>query len=134
MPLLIGDKAWQAGVIEGPSMIQEGSLFYLFYSGNAWDTAHYAVGYAVCSSPQGPCAEPLDHSLYASNGPTVGPGGARRFFTTFQGQLLMSYAAWWKGRVATDGGVRSMRLDPVTFVDGVPRITGPDSGPVNIPA
>ena len=54
VPLLVDDQAWQAGVIEGPSMIEKGSLFYLFYSGNAWDTASYAVGYAVCSSTSGP--------------------------------------------------------------------------------
>ncbi len=133
VPLLVDDQAWQAGIIEGPSMIQEGSLFYLFFSGNAWDTANYAVGYAVCSSPQGPCAEPLDHSLYASKGLTAGPGGARRF-TPFHGQLLMSYAAWSRGRVAVDGGARSMRLDPVSFVNGVPRIEGPSAGPVSFPS
>ncbi len=132
-PLLINDQSWQAGVIEGPSMIEEGSLFYLFYSGNPWDTANYSVGYAVCSTPQGPCAEPIDRSLYGSKGQTAGPGGARRF-TTFDGQLLMSYAAWSRGRVAEDGGARSMRLDPVSFANGVPQIRGPDVGPVNVPS
>lgn len=130
--LLIDDQAWEAGIVEGPSMVRNGSLYYLFFSGNDWSSAKYAVGYAVCSSPQGPCAEPVDHSLYSSDRETTGPGG-EAFFTTFEGHLLMVYAAWSSNSPAQHGGGRSMHLDPITFVDGVPRIQGPTAGRVNIP-
>src|SRR4249919_2840314 len=41
-PILQADQAWEAGVVEAPSMVGYDGLYYLFYSGNNWSTASYA--------------------------------------------------------------------------------------------
>src|SRR5690606_36743644 len=41
-------------VIEGPTVIKQGELYYLIYSANDFRSTNYAVGYAVSDSPTGP--------------------------------------------------------------------------------
>ncbi len=53
--MLVASAPWEGGVVEGPAMVMAGARYYLFYGANHWDTAGAAIGYAVCSSPLGPC-------------------------------------------------------------------------------
>ncbi len=81
---LIGaNQNWEGGLVEGPSMIQNGSDFWLFYSANLWGTDDYGIGVARCASVTGPCTKPLDHAwLSSSAGGTQsdpGPGGEEFF-------------------------------------------------------
>ena len=55
--LLTPSQAWQGGVVEGPSMISSGGQDVLFYSANDWKTTNYAIGFADCTGPLGPCTE-----------------------------------------------------------------------------
>ena len=41
-------------MVEGPSMVLAGDRHLLLYSGGNWNSAGYAVGYAVCDGPAGP--------------------------------------------------------------------------------
>lgn len=41
-------------VTEGPTVVNHGGKYYLFYSANDFRNRDYAVGYAVADSPQGP--------------------------------------------------------------------------------
>lgn len=41
-------------VAEGPTVLKQGDLYYLFYSANDFRNIDYAVGYATSSSPVGP--------------------------------------------------------------------------------
>ena len=41
-------------VIEGPSLLKRGGIYYLFYSANDFRNPDYAVGYATSSHPTGP--------------------------------------------------------------------------------
>ena len=75
-PLLQPTQIWEHGVVEAPSMLRDGSSVMLFYSGSNWDTSGYAIGYAVCASPSGPCRKPESSPILASSGSLVGPGGA----------------------------------------------------------
>ena len=43
------------GINEGPWVFKRGSELYLTYSGAGADTYHYNLGYALCSTPVGPC-------------------------------------------------------------------------------
>lgn len=96
--LLRADRAWEHGVIEGPSMVRHGSRWYLFYSAASWNTAGYAVGYGVCSSPLGPCDKvTVDGPLLGSGGAIAGPGGAEVF--TAEGATFVAYHAWSQGQV-----------------------------------
>ena len=55
--LLTPSQAWQGGVVEGPDMFVSGSSYDLFYAGNNWQTADYAIGMATCTGPLGPCTD-----------------------------------------------------------------------------
>ena len=44
---LIGaSQSWEGNLVEGPSMIQNGNTFWLFYSANLWGTDNYGIGVA----------------------------------------------------------------------------------------
>jgi len=117
--LVHADQPWENKVVEGPSMIPAGGKYYLFYSGNEWRTRDYAVGYAVCDSPTGPCAKPLQSPVFGSVGPIIGPGG-QEFFTDTSGQLWMAYHAYTDPNVGYPNS-RRLHLTPVAFdPSGVP--------------
>jgi hypothetical protein len=96
--MLGADQGWEAGVVEAPSMVVSGGSYFLFFSGNNWDSADYAVGVARCAGPLGPCAAPSAPPLLASQATFRGPGG-ECVFTDAQGHLEMAFAAWLPGAV-----------------------------------
>ena len=56
-----GDLDWEHtqkngswNVSEGPTVVKQDSLYYLFYSANDYRNPDYAVGYATSTSPLGP--------------------------------------------------------------------------------
>jgi hypothetical protein len=60
----------------------------------------------------------------ASHGQAVGPSGPTLFNDT-SGGLRIGYHAWSSGKVGyASGGVRSLWIDLLTFVDGKPVISG----------
>ena len=56
-PASVADQPWEAGIVEAPSMVEHDGRYYLFYSGNDWATANYAIGYAVCDVTARPVHE-----------------------------------------------------------------------------
>lgn len=96
--LLRADREWEGRTIEGPSMIQAGDTFVLFYSGNRWDTADYREGWALCAGPTGPCTKPADNTLLDNHKPVVGPGGGEAFRDS-SGNLWFAYHAWTEPNV-----------------------------------
>src|ERR1700712_457623 len=122
--LLVRDQAWEGSTIEGPFMVgvppvstttSRYTKYDLFYSGNSWETAKYAVGYAECTGPLTGCTEvtksgPWYSANVAGTGPN-GPGG-QGFFTDSAGQLQMAYHAW-AGEVGYGGAPPRGRRAPV---------------------
>ncbi len=96
-PLLTPNLGWEAGVVEAPDMVVVGGRYVLFFSGNDWDSAHYAVGAAQCSGPLGPCA-PWSGPVLGNEGDVVGPGGESVFFDA-SGAPYMAFHAWSPGAV-----------------------------------
>jgi beta-xylosidase len=96
--LLRTAQKWEGNVIEAPSMVKYGGRYYLFYSGNRYTTADYAIGYAVCSGPLGPCTRPRSKPLLASGGSIAGPGAQSPVVDT-AGRLRLAYSAWTTGQV-----------------------------------
>ena len=96
--LLQTAQKWEGNVIEAPSPVRYGGRFYLFYSGNKYTTADYAIGYAVCRGPLGPCTRPRSKPLLASGGKIAGPG-AQSPVVDAQGRLRLAYSAWTTGHV-----------------------------------
>lgn len=121
--LLANTQAWEAGVVEAPAMVEHEGQVFLFYSGNSWDSSSYAIGYATCDTPLGPCRKPVDHPWLASGPEAAGPGG-QEFFRD-GGELHMIFHAWLHGTVGYGrGSFRSLYTVTVTFRDGAPVVAG----------
>lgn len=96
--LLRTQSAWEGNVIEAPSPIVLGGRIYLFYSGNKYTESSYAIGYATCDTPLGPCRRRGVGPLLAS-GPDVEGPGAQSAIVDGAGRLRLAYSAWAAGRV-----------------------------------
>ena len=109
VPLLRPDQPWEGGVVEAPTMFRSGGRYYLLYSGNDWNTAAYAVGYAVCRAVTGPCTKPRARPVLAVHADEAGPGSAT-VFTDAVGHLRIAFHAWTIPHVGYPGGQRSLHL------------------------
>ena len=120
--LMTRGRSWEGSVVENPSMVRYRGSYWLFYSGNAWGTSRYAVGYARCEGPLGPCRKPtLNRPLLKSFSGVSGPGGADAFQDA-SGKLRFVYAAWDAGRVG-GSNARRMHVAAVAVENGTLRIT-----------
>jgi len=96
--LLVPTQAWEAGVVEAPDLVTSAGHYFLFYSGNNWKTANYAVGVATCAGPLGPCTKPLSQPILAGGGAMEGPGG-ESVFDDASGTSWIAFDAWLPGAV-----------------------------------
>jgi hypothetical protein len=96
--LLGPDQAWQGGTVEAPDMVTTGGRYFLFYSGNNWSSANYAVGVATCASPVGPCTDLSSQPLLSSGPGADGPGGESVFADT-SGSYWIAFHAYIPGSV-----------------------------------
>jgi beta-xylosidase len=131
--LIVRDQPWERPLIENPAMVKHNDKYFLFYSGNWWESHEYAVGYAVCETVMGPCEKPLNEPWFKFKPPVMGPGG-ESFFTDAKGNLWMAYHAWTGANVGySGGGKRSLHIDLVTFEGDKPVTNGPTSTPQLLP-
>ena len=86
-------RPWQGTVIENPALVEFEGRWLLLYSANDWDSDRYAMGYAVCSSPAGPCSEPGVGPLAASDARRLGPGAPAPIVGP-TGHLHVGYQGW----------------------------------------
>lgn len=96
--LIVADKAWERGIVEGPSMLLVDGTYHLLYSAASWRTRNYAVGHAVCSGPAGPCTKPRSSPVLSASGSQAGPGGQTPLLAP-DGTLLLAYHAYVEPRV-----------------------------------
>ena len=116
--LVRADQPWEGGLVEGPSMVAHDGRNYLFYSANDWASEHYAIGYAVCDTPLGPCQK-APGPWIGSSEQAKGPGG-EEVFSDGAGRLWLALHAWIRGHVGYPGGARNLFVLPLTFVNGAP--------------
>lgn len=119
--LLRNDRPWEGPIVEAPAMVREGGRYVLLYSGNRWESSRYAVGWASCSGPRGPCRKAAD-PLLASSTDAAGPGGQEVFRDT-AGGLRLAYHAWSAPRIGYPHGIRTLRLQRLVVSNGVPSLT-----------
>lgn len=122
--LLSGTENWerptwapnQPPLVEGPSMVLQGGTYYLFYSGSSYSNASYAIGYATCSSPLGPCVKrSVGAPWYGSNDGVWGPGG-QDFVRDAAGTLRMLHHGYSPDCASADAGCpRKLYVQTVTF-------------------
>ncbi len=105
------DLAWEAPLIEAPSVLKRGGYYYLFYSGGDYDTPHYAVGVARSTSPRGGFEKRGGPILYGSDR-WKGPG--HNSIATLQGQDYIVYHAWEGDRFRD---VRPAMVDRIEWRD-----------------
>ncbi|HEX8794600.1 MAG TPA: glycoside hydrolase family 43 protein [Polyangiaceae bacterium] len=90
--LITNDEAWEGAVTEGPWMVQQGGSYYLFYSGNAYNTSAYAIGVASAPSPLGPFTK-AGAPILVTGGAWAGPGHCS-VIDTPAGDTYVVYHAW----------------------------------------
>ncbi len=122
--LLRNDADWEAHVIEAPQMVRHDDRLYLFYSANAFDKDVYALGYATCDAPLGPCRKAAENPILRSSPQAEGPGHGF-LVTTPAGETWMLYHAWPGGAVGSVTPGRQLWLDRVDWEEGRPVVRGP---------
>jgi beta-xylosidase len=126
--LLRNDEPWEGGVVEAPTMLPYDGRYYAFFSGNGYAGEKYAVGYAVCETPMGPCEDAEENPILASDLTTtplvVGPGH-QTLIVDDTGQWWIVYHVWQ----VTPGGAltanRQVWLDKLVWDGDKPVIAGP---------
>jgi hypothetical protein len=111
--MLDADLGWEGGVVEAPDLVVNGGHYLLFYSGNNWDSANYAVGVASCSGPLGPCTEPWTQPILSSDAHELGTGG-ETVFTDSSGSPWIAFHAWLPNEVGYPHS-RELYLRKLTF-------------------
>jgi beta-xylosidase len=131
--LLKNDALWEDHVIEAPQMVRHDDRLYLVYSANAFDQDVYAVGYAECDGPLGPCRKAAENPILKSSPAAAGPGHSF-LVTTPGGQTWLLYHAWPPEAIGSVSPGRRLWLDRVDWVGGKPVVRGPTADPQEKPA
>jgi beta-xylosidase len=130
------DRRWEGPVVEAPTMWRQDDDYVLFYSGNGYAGLEYAVGYAMCESPAGPCEEAEENPILKTSlerPPVIGPGH-QTVVTDDEGQTWLVYHAWEISTSGTKTDRRFMWIDRLEWEDGRPVVRGPTTEPQPVPA
>jgi len=111
---LTNDRAWEGKVVEAPEMRRHHGQLYLFFAGGDYSGAQYAIGYARCASPKGPCDQAAENPILASQPGLIGPGHENVF--DWRGRSWIAFAAWRDGHPR----YRAMYIAPLDWVAGRP--------------
>jgi beta-xylosidase len=127
--LVQNDVPWEGKVVEAPTMWKHDNNYYLFFSGNNYAGFEYAVGYATCNSPTGPCQQAAENPILASRMQQkpliVGPG--HQTLVQVGDQTWIVYHVW---EVLSSGMTSSNRyvyIDRLDWKDGKPVVEGPST-------
>jgi hypothetical protein len=135
-------SSWEGSVIEGPNMYMTSTTvgstptnsYYLFFSGNNVNSTAYAIGWASCSGPAGPCRDQTTLSgPILDTGPGLsGPGGPS-VFPLPSGQAVLAVAGWQGQTIGYDNcGIRPLYEADLTFATSgsppAPILTDPNPG------
>lgn len=129
------DTRWEGAVVEAPTMWKQDDDYVLFYSGNGYAGLDYAVGYATCESPTGPCEEAPENPILSTSlerPPVIGPGH-QTVVTDDEGQTWMVYHAWEISSAGTRTDRRFMWIDRLEWENGTPVVQGPTTDPQPAP-
>jgi len=126
------DAPWEGPLVEAPTLWKQAGSYLLFFSANAYYNASYAVGYARCRSPLGPCRDAAENPILKTRCRAVGPGHAS-LVRDADGRTWIVYHAWPPDAVGSEFPGRVVWLDRVTFESGKPHVHGPTCGPQEAP-
>jgi beta-xylosidase len=134
--LLRNDERWEGHVIEAPSMVNHDGGYFLFFSANNYGGIEYAVGYARCESPLGPCEDAPENPILASDltdksALVIGPG--HQDIVEIGDETWIFYHVWQALPGGRRGNQRFMWLDRLDWEDGKPIVEGPTTDPQPAP-
>ncbi|MDQ3778161.1 MAG: glycoside hydrolase family 43 protein [Actinomycetota bacterium] len=118
------DAHWEGKLVEAPTMWREGDRLYLFFSANKYYDETYAVGYAMCAAPLGPCRDAADNPILETACDAVGPGH-QTIVRDDDGETWLVYHAWPPDAVGSDFPGRVLWIDRLTWRGGRPDVRGP---------
>ncbi len=121
---ITNDRRWEDNLVEGPFIVRRDGRYYLFYSGNAYFDARYALGVARAERLFGPWEKRGD-PLLVSNAAWAGPGHGSVVVGP-GGDDALVYHAWVGGRAGAAPG-RLVLVDALRWLDGWPFIPGAPS-------
>ena len=119
--LVKNDEGWEGAVVEAPTLWKEEGRYYLFFSANQFDSDFYAVGYATCDGPAGPCRDAPENPILKTACRASGPGH-QTLLRDDDGETWIVYHAWPPGGMLEK---RVMWVDRVEWKDGKPDVVGP---------
>jgi GH43 family beta-xylosidase len=117
-------KAWHC--VEGPFVLFRDDKYYCLYSGGAWHSENYGLGFAVATDPLGPWTDEM-----ATRGPTVLKGAPPRVIGPGHNSVVLGpdgrtlycvYHAWDAAQTA-----RRMCIDPLVWTPDGPKCDGPST-------
>ena len=132
--LIRNEALWEGSVVEAPTMVQHEGKYYLFYSANNYAGVEYAVGYATCDLPTGPCTKAPENPILKSRMTpplVVGPG--HQAIVQVKDQTWIVYHAWNILSSGVRGDARYLWIDRVNWTDGKPVVQGPTVDPQPMP-
>lgn len=125
-------RPWEQKLVESPTMVRAPTGYQLFYSGGyfGWNDdqrlSPYAMGYATCAGPLGPCvpspSNPILNSFNDRQAGCISGPGHQSIFTVGK-RTFLAFHAWatTKGcRKAADK--RFLYVAPLSWKDGKPVI------------
>jgi hypothetical protein len=114
---------WET-TVEDPSILPVDGSYYLLFAAGIYTSPRYSEGYAVCSSPVGPCTQTDPDPIVSSYGNVDGPGGGS-WFQDQSGQDWLDFASWTAPCTSYScGGSRDLYVAPVTFGAAAPASSG----------
>jgi beta-xylosidase len=126
------DAPWEGRLVEAPTLWRHDGRYYLFFSANAYYDGSYAVGYARCDGPAGPCSDAAENPILKTRCDAVGPGH-QALVEDADGTTWMLYHAWPAASVNSEAPGRLLWLDRVAWTGGKPVVDGPTCGPQDAP-
>lgn len=122
--LLNQSATWQSPAIEGPTVIQRGQTYYLFYGANSYSSPSSGIGYATSASLLGPYTNRSTWGPWlGTRGNAIGPQGPM-IYTDLRGVTRMAFAAWYGTVGYANGGVRALWIGTLGFNrSGTPTIS-----------
>lgn len=134
--LITVSQGWEGRVVENPSMTRVNGQWVLLYSGNEFNSTSYATGYALCSSPIGPCTKSGANPILRGEPGAHGPGGADGLVDS-RGRFIAVYHAWQGASGSRGTGERRQHVmelspNPAAGLRVVRRYLDDGRGPDNL--
>lgn len=130
--LMTNTKSWQGNLVEAPEMVVHDGHYALLYSANGYASADYAIGWASCTGPLGPCRDASDRPLVSTTDVAAGPGHCAPV-TLADGSTWLLFHAWQPDGIGTTYPGRQLWLEPLTWSGASPRVVPPTTKPQPVP-